>query len=656
MRAGTRTVIITTFLAALVAAGCTTDSGVTAVASAGTGDTSVTDPTDPTTPTDPTDPTDPTSPSSGGSLDWGACNDESATDEALECATLTVPLDHSNPTGETIDLALVRAPATSDREGAILFNPGGPGGSGFDFIAMNGTGIQSQMGLEAFDMVGFDPRGVDRSNGIRCVDDSFVDAHLYLDDTPDTPEEQALLDGESQGFIDGCNERYGDSLQFYSTGATARDMDLIREAMGDDQISYLGISYGTYLGAVYATLFPDRVRAMVLDSAYEPNGDSVEEQYLTQIVGFEGAFNDWARWCQDDPGCPFNAIDVGARWDALRVQLDESPLSVDSGRVVNQSTLDTATSAALYSQASWPVLADALAKAEEGDGAGLLSLADDYQGRHPDGTFDTLFQSIGIIECASGIEQAPPTDPEALLAKIKEQAPRWGADITIDDLTDTAGECAELMPDQDVVELDYTGEGPVVVIGGTNDPATPIRWAEEMTAAMGPNARLVTFTGEGHGQLLTSTCVTEAQVAVLVDLTLPDEGTVCDPDPVVERPTWWDDLPAVPGAEVVDLPAVTAALGLSDTLGYGETRVTSAGLDETDTAFADALTEAGFMDLGTQDIGIDGTLEHGFFSKDGELLAVIVMAPEAFDTDALASAKSSVPEGKTVVLLVYLPQ
>jgi pimeloyl-ACP methyl ester carboxylesterase len=654
MRAGTRGFIVTSALLAVIAAGCSTDAGVRVTdRSAASDNTSA---PDDTSAPDNSAPETTTGDPSTATIDWGTCNDEAATDEALECATLTVPLDHNAPDGDTIDLALVRAPATSDRKGAVLMNPGGPGASGFDFVAMNGTGIQSQMGLDGFDIVGFDPRGVDRSNGIRCVDDAFTDAHLYLDDSPDTPEEQALLDEETQGFVDGCKARYGDTLQFYSTDFTARDMDLIRQGMGDDQISYLGVSYGTYLGAVYATLFPDHVRSMVLDSAYEPNGDTVEEQYLTNLVGFEGAFNDWAKWCQDDTACPFNSTDVGARWDALRVQLDGNPITVASGRAVNQSTLDVATTAALYSEASWPVLADALAKAESGDGEGILALADDYNGRKNDGTFDTLFQSNRVIECASGIERRPPDDPAALLAKIKEQAPRWGADVTLDDLTDTTGDCADLMPDQNVVELNYTGDGPVVIIGGTNDPATPIRWAEEMTAEMGPSARMVTFTGEGHGQLLASTCVTKAESAVLVDLTLPDDGTVCDPDPVVERPTWWDTLPTVPGEEAVDLPAVSAALGLSDTLGYGETRVTDASIDDADAAWATALADAGFTDLGTQDISIDGTLEHGYFSKDGELLAVILMSPAAFDTDALSSAKSSVPDGKTVLLLVYLPQ
>ena len=659
MRARHRVVSTIVAATAVFAAGCTSDSGVavkdqtsvTADTSPGTVvDTTVADTTADTTPT--TDATDLVL------IEWDECTDELAEDPALECATLTVPLDYDDPTGESLDLALVRVPATDDRVGAVLFNPGGPGGSGFDPIAVSGSVIQSELGLQQFDIVGFDPRGVDRSNGIRCVDDAFQDEHLYLDDTPDTPEEQALLDEAEQGYLDGCAANYGDTLQHYSTANTARDMDAIRAGLGDEQMSFLGISYGTYLGGVYATLFPDRVRAMVLDSAYEPNGDTIEQQYLTQMVGFENAFNDWAAWCQDDSECPFNAADVGTRWDALRVQLDESPITDADGRVANQSTLDVATAAALYSPSEWPVLADALAKAEAGDPAGIFSLADSYSGRNDDGTFNTLFQSISVIQCASGISTQPPDDPEALLAKIREQAPRFGADVTVEDLVEEGGsECEQLTGEQPVVQLDYSGDGPIVVIGGENDPATPIRWAEEMADALGPNARLVVFTGEGHGQLLTSTCITEIQAAVLVDLELPDEGTVCDPDPAVEQPAWWGDL-AFPTefSDVVSLPAVAAALGLTDTIGYGEMRTTALGSQEAADAFDTALMEAGFQSLGNQELGIDDTVQAAYLTPDGDLLAVIVLGADAFDTDELSSARASVPADTTVVLYVYIPQ
>ena len=659
MRARRR--VITTFLltAAVLAAGCSTSSGVAVKER-----TSATVDSGPDTTTDDTSPDattgDTTPPVEAAAIEWGECTDEAATDEELECATLDVPLDYDDPTGEAIGIALVRVPATGDRQGAVLFNPGGPGGSGFDPIAYSGVFIQEELGIGDFDLVGFDPRGVDRSNGIRCVDDEFQDTHLYLDDTPDTPEEEALLESADTGFTQGCKANYGDTLRHYSTVNTARDMDLIRAGLGDDQLSFLGISYGTYLGGVYATLFPERVRAMVLDSAFEPSGDTVEQQYLTQLVGFENAFNDWVAWCQDDVTCPFNAADVGARWEALRLQLDENPLTVD-GRGVNQSTLDRATTAALYSEAAWPVLADNLAQAEAGNGAGLLQQADEYEGRNPDGTFSTLFQSIGIIRCASGMVTEPTDDPEGLLEKIREQAPRFGADVTLEDLIPEDGEdydgCNELTGPAELVQIDYSGDGPIVVVGGKNDPATPYRWAEEMAAAMGPNARLLAFNGEGHGQLLASECVTEIEAALLADLELPDEGTECEPDPKVEKPDWWDDLP-VPAelGSPAGVAAVNGALGISDTLGYSTGYLTSLNLEDATSVTNDAISSSGdFEFLDEFDLEIDGTSATRYFGPDDSLLLVIVLGPESFETDDLIGAGQSVPDGQSVVLYLYIP-
>jgi len=659
MRARRRVIGTIIATAAVLTAGCTSGGGVAVMDRTSVPAASAPDTTEPTASSPTTDPAEPADPVVAA-IEWGQCDDETADDPALECAALTVPLDYADPEGETLDLALVRVPAEGDREGAVLFNPGGPGGSGFDPIANSGTVIQSELGLERLDIIGFDPRGVDRSGGIKCVDDAFQDAHLYLDDTPDTPEEQALLDEAEQGFNDGCKERYEDTLRFYSTENTARDMDAIRIGLGDEQISFLGISYGTYLGATYATLFPDRVRAMVLDSAFEPNGDTVEQQYLTQLVGFEGAFNDWVAWCEDDSACAYNAADVGARWDALLIQLDEQPLPADDGRMGNQAVLDTATSAALYSESEWPVLADALAKAEDGDPSGIFALADDYNGRNADGTFTSLFQSFSIIRCASGITSQPPDDPVALLQKIKEQAPRFGASTTLEDLTFDDGDvdgCKELTGEVEPTPLSYDGDGPIVVVGGTNDPATPFRWAEEMTSAMGSNARLVTFTGEGHGQLLASTCITEIEAALLAKLALPGADTVCDPDPAVDQPDWWTDLRFPDSfSDVTPLPAVNAALGLSDTLGFGEARTSELGAQDALDAFDETLLAAGFELLGNQDLGIDDTLENGYLSPSGELLIVIVMGPAAFETDELGGAKGSVPTGQTVVLYAFLPE
>ena len=570
-----------------------------------------------------------------------------------------MPSDHSDPSGTTLDLALIRLPATADdRVGAILLNPGGPGGSGFDFVAQAGTTLVSQMGLEQFDLVGFDPRGVDRSGGLRCQTNAEIDHLAYLDDTPDTPEEQALLDESDSAFSASCKAKYGDTLGLYSTDQTANDMDAIRIALGDEQISYIGISYGTYLGAVYASLFPDHVRAMVLDSAFEPGGDTVEQQYETQLVGFEGAFNDWASWCAGNPDCAFGGAttDVGTKWDALRVQLDEHPIAGGDGRMATQTLLDSATFAALYSKAEWPVLGAALAAAETGDAAGLFRLADSYSGRESDGTYNTIGQSNPIISCASGIESELPPDPEALVAKLRAAAPRFGKDILAADFA-KGGRCIDLMAKQPLDVLDYTGNAPIVIIGGKNDPATPYRWAQEMTAAMGSSASLVTYTGEGHGQILTSTCVTEAEASVIVSLTLPTRDAVCDADPEISAPEWWTSLPVPDGVDpVLNAPELLAALGIDPTQLFGEIRTTSLPKDTAISSYTEALDGASFALLGQQEPfpGVPQTVHD---TPDETLLSVLVIDPAAIaDNPQFESLAPLVPEGKTLILLLDLTQ
>lgn len=584
-------------------------------------------------------------------VEWVDCTDEAASDPALDCATVTVPLDYSKPSGPTIDLALVRVAATGDRQGAVLFNPGGPGGSGFDYIANGGTTVSGTLGLEGFDLIGFDPRGVDRSGGLRCQTDAEIDTYQFLDDTPDTPEEQALIDESDTAFEQACVAKYGVSLVTYSTDNTARDMDAIRAALGDDKISFLGISYGTYLGAVYATMFPNRVRAMVLDSAYEPTGDTIEEQYTTQLVGFEGAFDNWATWCQGDTSCPFHSDDVGASWDDLLQQLDDAPVTADDGRIGNQAVMSLATIAALYSEMEWPVLANALATARDGDVTGIFSLADGYNQRDEDGKYNTIGQSNPIITCASGLGAQAPTDPEALAAKLRELAPRLANNVEARDFTD---ECATMMPQVTARPLVYDGSAPIVIVGGKNDPATPFRWAEEMTAAMGPSAILVTFTGEGHGQLLSSGCITAIEADVLATLTLPDRDTVCDPNPVVERPSWWDALP-VPEVvgDTFESEALFGAVGLSPTQAYGELRTSDASAPDVIAAYDAAMVDAGFTSGGTQE-PFDGATQGVYLEPGGNVFSVVAVDRNATG-EVVDGIKGLYPADTTLVILLYLP-
>jgi len=646
----------------LALAACSADSSVrtTSARMAGTGATDDTGP-DPTPPDDTaTGTTDATAPDtttgstdSGtvGTIIWGACTDEAISDPTLECGTLTVPLDPQNPGDETIDIALVRVPASDadTRIGAVLFNPGGPGGSGFDYVAQSGTTMVLEMGLDDFDVIGFDPRGVDRSNGIRCLTDAEIDATIYLDPTPDTPEEEAAIDATEGQFETACLEKYGDTLVHYSTVNTAYDMDAIRAALGDEQLSYIGISYGTYLGSMYATLFPDRVRALVLDAAFEPTGDSVEEQYTTQLIGFEEAFDNWATWCETTDSCAFRSADVGVAWDAARIQIDATPAPADDGRLANEAVFDTATLSALYSESQWPLLAQAVQEASEGDGGKLFVLADSYVGRESDGSYSTIGQSNTIITCASGIGYDVPDDPQAIVDTLLEVSPRFAAGVTADDFGDS---CIDLMASVDAPTLAYDGGAPVLVVGGLNDPATPFRWAEEMTDAMGSNARLLTYTGEGHGQMLNSTCVTGWEGRAIVDLELPDEGEICDPDPPIDKPGYWDGLPVPEGIGAsVDPAGVNALLGLTPSLAYSEARTSALSPDEVLDAYDAALEAQGFF-AGDRAEPITGVPQGVYFSDEGEIFSVLVFGPEAFASPDLEGLDQVADPNLTLVVLL----
>jgi pimeloyl-ACP methyl ester carboxylesterase len=586
-------------------------------------------------------------------LAWGPCEEGIA--EVFECATLAVPLDYSDPGGATIDIAVIRLPARPDgRVGAILLNPGGPGASGFDYTSAAAEAIDFQMGLEGrFDIIGFDPRGVDRSGGIDCIEDATLDALVYTDDTPDDAGEAAATIAQRKMVGAKCQEVYGDTLRHYSTENTARDMDMIRAALGDEQLSYIGISYGTYLGGVYATLFPERVRAMVLDSAYEPTGDSEYDQWITQRVGFDQAFANWAAWCEEGTECAFADTDVAARWDTLLASLEANPVKSDGGRPVNHVVMDTATKAAMYSELTWPSLGSALADAEAGDGTALLAMADNYNGRSSEGTYDSIYQANPVIVCASGIDRVTPADPATLLAEMQRVAPRFSRSY---DLTDFRDECADLLIDDvQAIVSSYSGPAPIVVVGGLNDPATPFRWAEELAAQMGPNVALVSYSGEGHGQILSSSCVTDAEALVLRDLQLPAPDMTCAPDPPVARPAFWDDIPVPPGVgPLVDDPAVDAALGLPPSQVYADVWHLSGDPATVAEDYESGFTELGFEVIEAPDL-LPGAIALAAFAPDQAQVVILVIPPEALTSNPdFASAAELAKPGQGFVVVAAL--
>lgn len=592
-------------------------------------------------------------------IEWGTCTDDAVDAEdrdVYQCGTVTVPLDYAHPDGEKINIALVRIPASGTRIGAILYNPGGPGGSGFEYVAMAGQRYIDTLGLESYDFVGFDPRGVDRSGGIRCQSDSDTDKYLYPDTTPDTPAEEAFLEESRYAFAKACKATYGDTLQHYSTANTARDMDMIRQAMGDTTISYLGVSYGTYLGAVYASMFPDHVRAMVLDSAYQPDGDSIEEQYMTQLQGFALAMQNWIAWCEKETICAFRADDVGVRWDALYAQFDTNPLTATDGRVANQVVIERATISALYSESQWPTLGQALANAEKGDTRGVWKLADEYYQRNTDGTYPTMQQSNNVIDCASDLtyDTVSAQDAPILHQKMVAASPHFTHDLLVSDLQ-TPSSCTEYMTVLPAPTIRYAGSAPILIVAGENDPATPLRWGIKMRESLGNTARLVTYTGEGHGQVLSAKCVSDYASDVLVHGTLPADDVRCEPDPAVVQPTWWGELPQPPDATAMNQAVVSSALGFSDSEAYVQAwAVADATADQLLKTYGFEFEKMGYLKA-SKERDISGA-KFQYFGTDKNYVGVLVIDSVALQHEDWASVQLSVPTGDAVLVYIYFPE
>ncbi|MFF0106808.1 alpha/beta hydrolase [Streptomyces hirsutus] len=459
----------------------------------------------------------------GTAIDWGRCEasgDTPAPGEEWQCGTLRVPLDWSEPDGGTIGLALIRAKATGDdRLGSLLFNFGGPGGSGVSMMPSYATTASKLR--ERYDLVSWDPRGVAASEGIRCRDDEEIQTAESVDSTPDTPaEEQAYL-ADAADFGKGCQESAGKLLAHVSTTDTARDMDRIRQALGDDRLNYFGISYGTELGGVYAHLFPKRVGRLTLDAVVDPSADTVGHAE-NQTRGFQRALDNYLKSTGRDPG-------QGSREIAeLLDRIDAEPLPTSSkGRELTQSLALTGIVLPLYSKDGWPVLTSALEAAEEGDGSELLALADGYNERDASGKYGTTTHSQRAISCLDDKQRMTAAQTEELLPEFERISPVFGTFLG----WDTAGWCHDWpVPGQhDTPEVSAPGAAPVLVIGTTGDPATPYEGAQRMADELGEGVGIVlTWEGEGHGAYGSgSGCVDSTVNAYLLDGTVPKDGKVC---------------------------------------------------------------------------------------------------------------------------------
>ncbi len=438
--------------------------------------------------------------------------------------TLAVPLDYSDPSGDTITLYLIRHRAVdpAKRIGSLLVNPGGPGygGSG---LAYGADGIYGQDLLDRFDIIGWDPRGTGVSQpAIDCVDD--YDTYFGLDSSPDTSaERQALIDVGTE-FGRYCLSKNKELLAHISTESSARDIDSIRSALGETMVSYFGFSYGSELGTTWATLFPDTVRALVVDGAVDPTVGYLQ-QNLQQAAGFEATFDTFLAQCSAAPTCAFyNDGDAEGAYDALAQNIDAHPITVDPDRTdVTQGVLTTALADAMYDQGYWPQLEQALADLQTGDGRGILGLYDDYYGYFGDGWGDSL-EAYFAIACLDDPGSTGPDDLYSHEAEFAAAAPRlgrgWMAELTF---------CSVWpVPAAAIVNITGRGAGPIVVVGTTGDPATPLASTRKMATTL-EDGHLVIVTADQHTGYGVNTCVNEVVDGYLVDPAAPlDAEIICD--------------------------------------------------------------------------------------------------------------------------------
>jgi pimeloyl-ACP methyl ester carboxylesterase len=444
-------------------------------------------------------------------------------DERVEIGSLRVPIDADDPSAGEFDLYVARHRADPDRRiGSLLVNPGGPGVGGADY-AIYAAQVVSPTLLAHFDIIGWDPRGTGLSQpAIDCVDD-YDRYYAGIDVTPDDDAERTVAFDRAAEFQQGCVERAGELLAFTGTNDSARDIDRIRQALGEDEISYLGFSYGSELGGVWATMFPTTVRAAVLDGAVDPTASSIESS-RQQSVGFEAALATFLADCSSDDNCAFhNDGNAESAFDALMARLDEQPMPTNEGRpLADRGVAVTAVVTALYSQERWPELAQALADAADGDGSGLLALHDSYYGRRDDGSWDNTLEAFQVISCIDTPERLSVAEEQAALDSIRAEAPRV-VPYTV------AVPACELIPVADAPRIAITGAGagPIVVVGTTGDPSTPLAGTRRMAEVL-EDGILVTVVAEQHTGYGVNDCVTETVDAYLVALTRPAAGLLCE--------------------------------------------------------------------------------------------------------------------------------
>ena len=455
-------------------------------------------------------------------LTWAPCRGD------FECATLEVPVDYQAPGGDTIGVALLKDPAdsTADRVGSLVVNPGGPGAPGTSYAESSTFAFRDVIRRD-FDIIGFDPRGTGDSNPVDCVSDSDLDALVAADPDPDTAEEGREYQQSYERFFAGCVANSDSLIDHVTTVETARDLDVLRAALGEATMLYFGASYGTKLGATYADLFPDKVGRMVLDGAVDLSIDS-RQLSLEQAGGFEVALRSYVQSCVDDGDCFLGeSLDDGlARIRGLIADVDAQPLPTrDGDRELAVGNAFYGLVAPLYNRDYWPILDQALQLGLEGDGTLLLRLSDLYESREDDGTYsDNSAEAILAINCLDDPYSITADQVPAQVPAFEAASPTFG-EVFAWGLVSCHGIQAEAT--EPAPQVDAPGAAPIVVVGTTRDPATPYQWAVHLADQL-ESGVLVSRDGDGHtGYNAGNDCVDEAVESYLVDGVVPPDGLEC---------------------------------------------------------------------------------------------------------------------------------
>lgn len=453
-------------------------------------------------------------------INWKKCG-------RFDCAELLVPINYEDLSAGVFRLALTRdsADQPNQRLGSLVVNPGGPGGSGIDY-AQGGFRTATTEILSRFDLIGFDPRGVGKSDPVNCLTDAEADEFLSLDETPDTPTEVAIWNNWVDRFAEACKTENPDTWKHVGSWNVARDMDILRSALGESKLNWLGKSYGTLLGALYAQLFPENVGKFVLDGAVDP--DPNPDQVLIQIQGFETALNRFISDCLSRKNCPLTGNQKSAYQQLIDflAQLDREPLPLSDNRVLTESHAQTAILVALYDDKDlWPFLRDGLEQAFSGDGEYLMLLSDLINNRDSDGTYlDNSLSALYAVNCIDYEDALTPAELPGEVERLSEFsrffAPLfgWGSSACLGWLNQNL---------ESVGRIAAKPTAPVLIVGTTYDPATPLAWAKSLSDQI-ENSLVLEWQGDGHTAYRRgSKCVDQIIDNYFISGKLPAAGQIC---------------------------------------------------------------------------------------------------------------------------------